>query len=185
MHCKAFNLRKYIMVTLAIVLGLLTGGCNMIKPENYQQKEPTLILQNYFLGSVTGYGMVQNRSGEVTRRFVVDMKGYWEKDHFILNENFVFDDGEKQHRIWNFTGLTAHHFSGTAADVTGIAEGTQAGNAINMKYVLQVPVNGKHYDINMDDWLFSVDKKVLLNRANMKKFGFTVGSITASFYKND
>lgn len=157
----------------------------MIKAENYQKNEPTLMLQDYFLGHVKGYGMVQKRSGEVRRRFVVDMNGHWEKNHFILNEDFVFDDGEKQHRVWDFTSLTPHQFSGTAPDITGITHGAQAGNAINMKYVLQVPVNGKHYDINMDDWLFSIDKKVLLNRATMKKFGFTVGYITASFYKND
>lgn len=172
-------------LTILGVLLLLIGGCSVTKPEIYQNKIPVLTIEDYFSGHVTGHGMVQDRSGEVRRRFVVEMHGQWQGNQGILDENFVYDDGEKQNRQWKLQRLNPHAFTAIAGDVTGIAQGEQFGNAIHMTYVLQVPVGGKIYDIKMDDWLYSIDKNIVLNRATMKKFGFTVGSVTTSFSKHD
>lgn len=178
------NKRNNIIFYLSVIfLGLLLGGCNVVKTENYQHKQPTLTMEDYFSGHVKGYGMVQDRSGEVRRRFVVDMYGKWQGDKGLLDEYFVFDDGEKQHRQWHLLHTSPHQFSAKAGDVTGQASGEQYGNTIHMKYVLQIPTNGRVYDITMDDWLYRIDEKIVLNRAAMKKFGFNVGSVTTSFYK--
>lgn len=156
----------------------------MIKADAYKNNQPKLSFFEYFTGHVTGYGMVENRSGEIKRRFKVEMMGESKGDKFYLDEHFVFDDGEKQFRQWQFQMLNENEFIGTAADVTGAAKGEQYGNAIHIRYVLQVPVGKKIYNVNMDDWLYAIDSKVLLNRANMKKFGFHVGAVTTSFVKN-
>jgi len=167
------------------LLCLTLGGCSVTKAQVYETKSPTLTIEDFFSGHVTGYGMVQNRAGEVRQRFVVEMHGQWQGNTGILNEDFVFDDGHTQKRQWTFTRINDHEFKGTAADVTGEAHCEQFGNAIHMKYVLQIPVGKKTYNIHMNDWLYAVDKKVVLNRTNMTKFGFTVGSITATFLKHD
>jgi hypothetical protein len=51
--------------------------------------------------------------------------------------------------------------------------------------VLRVPVDGKTYDVDIDDWMFLVDGKVMLNRSVMTKFGFRVGEITLSFARRN
>ena len=39
------------------------------------------------------------------------------------------------------------------------------------------------YEVQMDDWMYLVDDRVMLNRAVMRKFGITLGAVTLSFSK--
>ncbi len=176
---------KSTRMMLGILLTLNLGGCSVPKTQDYQNQQPVLTMEKFFSGHVTGYGMVQDRSGKVNQRFVVEMHGQWSGDKGVLNEDFIFADGHTQKRQWNFTRISDHVFTGTAADVIGTAKCEEYGNVIHMEYILQVPVSGKIYNITMDDWLYAIDKKVVLNRTAMKKFGFQVGSVTSSFIKHD
>jgi hypothetical protein len=104
-----------------------------------------------------------------------------------LDEDFVYSDGKKEKRIWTITkhetqdGQT--RYIGTASDVVGEASGYASGNALNWKYTLKLPVDGKVYEVQFDDWLWLVDDKVMLNKAEMTKFGFRLADITISFTK--
>ena len=149
--------------------------------KTYTNQKPTLTIQDYFNGNIKAKGMIQNWRGQVTRRFQVDMQGNWEKTTGTLSENFQYDDGEKQIRLWHWRLIDEHHFVGTASDVVGEAHGEQYGNTIHMTYCLKVPVKNKVYEINFDDWLYRIDDKTVFNRAKMKKFGLTVGQLTLSF----
>ena len=44
-------------------------------------------------------------------------------------------------------------------------------------------MDGTTYDVQLDDWMFLVDDKVLLNRATMSKWGVQLGDLTLSFTK--
>jgi len=46
-----------------------------------------------------------------------------------------------------------------------------------------LPVNGKVYNVTMDDWMFLLDDKVMMNRTTMSKFGFRVGELSIAFVK--
>ena len=48
---------------------------------------------------------------------------------------------------------------------------------------LRLPVDGKEYEVQFDDWMFLVDERVMLNRATMSKFGVTLGEVLLSFSK--
>jgi hypothetical protein len=65
----------------------------------------------------------------------------------------------------------------------GTAIGTVAGNALRWQYVLALPVDGKVYNVNFDDWMFLMDDKVMMNRSYMSKWGFNLGEVTLSFMK--
>ena len=151
--------------------------------ESFKSKTPEISIKDYFNGQIDAWGFIQNRGGEVTRRFKVSMVGKWDGNVGTLSEDFAFDDGEKQTRVWTLTMLDNKRFTGTAADVIGKAEGRQDGNAINMKYVLRIPVNGSKYDIKIDDWLILLDEKRLMNISSLSKFGFNVGRLTIFFEK--
>lgn len=65
----------------------------------------------------------------------------------------------------------------------GEALGEVSGNAFRRGYVLSLPVDGKVYDIRLDDWMYLIDENTMANRAFMTKFGFEVGQITLFFRK--
>ena len=101
----------------------------------------------------------------------------------MLEEDFVYSDGQTQRRVWRLTDLGGGRWEGRADDVVGVAQGQAAGNALNWRYTLALPVDGKVWEVQFDDWMFLVDQKVMLNRARMSKFGITLGEVTLSFTK--
>ena len=94
------NKRPLLLGFLIGLIVLLEQGCDMNDPAKYETNEPVLTIQEFFNGTVKGYGMIQKRSGEVRRRFVVTMEGKWTANEGTLDEYFVFDDGDKQYRQW-------------------------------------------------------------------------------------
>ena len=172
------------VITLLIGLGLgALSGCSSTSVTKYAEQKPVLDMQQYFNGTIDAWGMFQDRSGEVIKRFTVVMHCSWKDGVGTLDEDFTYSDGTKQKRIWTLKKGANGQYIGTADDVVGEAIGQTAGNALNWKYVLALPVDGKIYNVNFDDWMFLMDDKVMLNRAVMSKFGFRLGEVTLSFSK--
>ncbi|MGL5039488.1 MAG: DUF3833 family protein, partial [Aeromonas sp.] len=89
---------RFIRVWLFAPLLLLSGcGASL---EDYRQQGPTWDLAHFFNGKLVAHGLVTNRSGEVTRRFRVEMVGHWQEGKGELFEQFYFDDGSQQTRTW-------------------------------------------------------------------------------------
>lgn len=172
------NLR--ILATGALVAGL--AGCASVDVGQYQAERPRLDLAEYFDGTIDGWGMFQDRSGKVVRRFHVRIDARWNGNTGTLDEHFEFADGATQNRVWTLT-RDGDRYTGTAGDVVGTASGLAAGNAFNLRYVLALPVDGKVWYVDMDDWMYRVDDATLLNRTTMSKFGFRVGEVTLAFRK--
>ena len=74
-------------------------------------------------------------------------------------------------------------YSGTAPDVVGEAIGESRGNALNWKYKLNLKVDQSIIKVDFDDWMFLQDKGVLMNRAEVRKWGINVGVVTITFLK--
>ncbi len=149
----------------------------------YAKNTPKLDLRTYLTGKTKAWGMLEDRKGKVTRRFVVEMETVWNGNSGVLKEKFVFDDGEKSERTWTITYQDDNNFTATAGDVIGNAIGKQAGNALQMKYVLDLKVGNKNYKVNLDDWMFQLDEKHLVNKSEIKKFGITLARLTIFFEK--
>lgn len=162
---------------------LLSGCSTPVGPEYYAQQSPKLDIERYFNGTLDVHGMFQDRSGTVQKRFTVLMRCHWVDGVGTLDEEFVYSDGSKQRRVWTLRKTAPGRYTGTADDVVGEAKVEVAGNAMRLQYVLQVPSDGKVYDVDFDDWLYLIDQRVMLNRASMSKFGFGLGSLTVAFSK--
>jgi hypothetical protein len=168
---------------LGILLLALLSACAAPEVRDYAAQKPTLDLRQYFNGPLTGYGVFTDRSGAVKARFVVKMVGRWTGEQGVLEEDFVYSDGRQERRVWRLTHLGNGRYSGRADDVVGEAAGESAGNALRWAYTLRLPVDGKTYDVQFDDWMYLVDDKVMLNKATMSKFGIRLGEVTLSFIK--
>ena len=129
----------------------------------------------------------------------------------VLDEDFTYSDGTKDRRIWTLKRTPDGRYTGTAADVLGQAAGEEKGNAFRWGYTLKLPVDGpsdagppqsasapsggsavreatsvgarRVIEVQFDDWMYLMNDKVLLNKAEMSKFGFKLGEVTLSFVK--
>lgn len=168
------------------ILSLLLQGCSTMKIEDYKTALPKLDLFSYFEGNTKAWGQFQDRSGQVIRRFEVDIKGVVNQQNntLTLTEDFVYDDGEKQQRVWIIAKVAEDQYIGTASDVVGEAEGRSAGNALNWRYTLDLPYKDSSIHVQFDDWMFLHNDQVMLNRASVSKWGFNVGEVTLFFNKD-
>jgi len=171
------------LLPAALLPTVLLGGCAGPTPADYANERPPLDLKQYFNGELTAHGLFTDRSGKVVRRFVVALKCSWQGNEGVLEEDFIYSDGEKQRRVWRLTSLGNGRYRGTADDVVGSAEGQAAGNALNWRYTLRLPVDGAVYEVQFDDWMFLMDDQVLLNKAVMSKFGIRLGEVTLAFHR--
>ncbi len=177
---------KLLQTLLLLAASIVTlGGCANMDVSSYAQEKPALKLEQYFNGKLVGHGIFMDRGGEVKRRFVVQITGTLTDggNTLTLDEQFAWSDGVKDARVWTLKKQSDNQWLGTAADVVGAADGRVAGNALNWKYVLALPVDGKIYHVNFDDWMYLVDDKVMINKAVMSKFGFRLGEVLISFTK--
>jgi len=164
-------------------LSLLLSGCGTVPVEQYRDERPAMDLRRYFDGTVDAWGMFQDRSGKVVKRFYVKIDAQWNGDTGILDEHFEYSDGTRSRRVWTITRLDDHRYRGTADDVVGEARGEAYGNALRWQYVLKLEVEGKTWEVDFDDWMYMVDDQVMLNRSVMSKFGFRLGEVILSFRK--
>ena len=174
--------RRFVIASF-IVACALGAGCASPTPADYTAEKPLLDLKTYFNGEFVAHGLFTDRSGMVVRRFVVQMTGTWQGKNGTLDERFTYSDGTTERRVWRLTDEGNGRWTGRANDVLGVAEGQSAGNALNWRYTLKLPVDGKVYEVQFDDWMYLMDERVMLNKAVMSKFGIRLGEVTLSFYK--
>ncbi len=167
---------------LWVLMCILLTGCAAVTPQDYANQSPKLDLATYFNGKVDGWGMVQDRSGKVLRRMVVEMNCTWNGNEGVLDESFQWSDGKTEKRVWKIR-KDGDRYIGTAADVVGEAAGVAAGNALQWRYVLKLPAADGGYEMNMDDWMWMIDDKTVTNRTSMSKFGVKFAEITIFFRK--
>lgn len=175
-------MKRRIWLPLLASLFLL-AGCASVDVEDYADTTPHFDIAEYFSGTTRAWGMVQDYSGEVQRRFTVDIVGTYEDGTLTLDESFLFDDGETDRRVWVFERTGPDEWLGTANDVDGDVEARQSGHAFHMRYPLVIDVGGRNIRFTMDDWMYLQPDGRVINRTAMRKFGLTLGEITLVFEK--
>lgn len=106
------------ILMLAFALTMLLAGCST-EVADYRQQQPKLDIFTWFQGKTEAWGMVQDRSGKQIRRFHVEIAGDVIGDTLTLNEHFVYDDGEKQQRVWHIRRVGNDRYEGTAGILKG------------------------------------------------------------------
>lgn len=167
-----------------LLMLLLSFSCTSHNIKNYENKQPTLVLENYLNGKMVAHGLFMSRSGQVEKTFTVQLTTTWKDQVGTLFEEFAWSDGKKSTRTWTITKIADGKYKGTAPDVIGEAIGESAGNAFHWSYDLDLPVDDTSYKIHFDDWMYLIDQNTMLNKAVMTKFGFRVGEVLISFKKN-
>ncbi|WP_125717495.1 DUF3833 domain-containing protein [Pseudoalteromonas rubra] len=172
-------------LVITLLLALALSGCTSKTIADYSDTKPELALEQFFEGELTAYGIVLDRSGNLTRRFEADLIGTWRGNKGELKEWFRFDDGEKSTRVWQLEKTADNRYRGTAGDVIGVAQGETAGSALYWRYQLEIQYQGKPLEVTLDDWMYLVNEKRLFNRTEIIKWGFKVGEVILIIEKHD
>ncbi|MGV8921420.1 MAG: DUF3833 domain-containing protein [Pseudomonas sp.] len=168
-----------LLVSLFLVLSLTS--CGSVEVGHYADQQPQLNLEHFFSKPVKAWGIFEKRSGEVAKRFEVNIASRREGANLILDERFLYSDGTRQQRVWTLTPEGQGQWRGRADDVVGEALGEVAGNALRWRYRLNLPVEGSVYEVSFDDWMYLMDEDTLINRSSMSKFGVELGQVTLFF----
>jgi hypothetical protein len=163
--------------TLLALSVLALAACSSVTVTDYADQAPRFLPSEFFQGRLTAHGVVMNRGGEVTRHFNADIDASWEDGVGTLDEDFVFDDGETQKRVWTLTPDGEGGYIGRAGDVVGDGRLSFSGNAVFLDYVLRVPYGDGTIDVRVDDRMYLVAPNVVINESRLSKFGFNVGRI--------
>ncbi|MEQ6248962.1 DUF3833 domain-containing protein [Sulfitobacter sp. HNIBRBA3233] len=178
-------MRYMIIAAALLVLGACTG-----KPALDDEKlsQRNFDLERYFQGHTVAKGQFQDVFGTVRRRFDVDVTGTWDGETLKLVEDFVYEDGSTEQRIWTLrkTGpITADQtWEGTADGVLGVATGQERGDTFNWTYRIDLPVPDGTLRVAFNDWMWDMGGGTVLNRAYMKKYGVDIGEVIITFEKS-
>ncbi len=177
-----------VLAVLALTtLAACTGKPSFNDPALSDRK---LNLEEFFDGTLVAKGQFQDVFGTVRRRFDVTIKGDWNGERLRLVEDFVYEDGSTEQRIWTLVKTGDDTWRGTAPGVIGEATGVEDGDRFNWRYTIDLPVpaadgTADTVRVTFDDWMWQLSDDRLLNRAYMKRFGVDVGDVTISFEKRD
>jgi hypothetical protein len=164
---------------------LILIGCSNMKLNDFASNVPVFKIEEYFLGKTSASGLFIDRFGKVKRQFTVDMEGIQDGDNFILNETFLYDDGEEEFRKWIISKTSETTYRGESSDIKGFATGERSGNAVNWHYTLKLKYKDGFMNVQFDDWLIMQDENRVFNKAAMKKFGIRLGDVYLFFTKKE
>ncbi|WP_420405339.1 DUF3833 domain-containing protein [Nisaea sp.] len=167
-----------------LVILLTLGACSNMQIDDFSGTSPELKPEEYFAGRTKAWGIFEDRFGNLKREFIVDIEGEWDGTTLTLTEDFDYSDGEQDQRIWRITRTGDGLYEGRADDVVGVARGVARGKALNWSYDLMLKVGDNTVKVRFDDWMFLQPGGVMINKAEVSKFGITIGTVTLFFAKD-
>jgi hypothetical protein len=147
------------------------------KPQDPPASQRGIDLFSFLEGESHAYGIFEDRFGKVRRRFEAAMSGVWRGGTLDLTEAFLFDDGERQTRVWHLSPGEAGTFSAASEGITGPGRGQHTEIRCELSYRMRLG----RLVFDFKDVFYSVSSDMLLNRARVSKFGITVGYVIAVF----
>ena len=176
---------KFFQVTLFIfplVFPFITG-CSNSSMENVVSKNLSFDLLDYFDGETKAWGLIVDRFGNLQRTFKVRLNGNIDNKQLLLKEYFTYNDGETEYREWIIKKIDTGTYEGKSKDTIGVAKGKQDGNTMRMVYDTTISIGETDIRVSFDDRFIKADKKVVINRAEILKWGIKIADVTIFFSK--
>ena len=167
-------------IIFCLVFSFLTG-CTNPSMKNVVSKETPLELLDYFDGETMAWGLVVDRFGNLQRTFKVKLTGKRDEEKLLLKEYFTYNDGEREYREWVITRTKTGSYEGKSKDTIGVAKGKKIGNTVRMVYDTTISIGETNVRVLFDDRFVKADKEVVLNRAEVLKWGIKIADVTIFF----
>lgn len=156
-----------------------------MKLQDFADRESKFILEEFFSGTLRGYGMTIGRLGGFQNRFTIDARGRFDGSANVLSltEDYFFDDGHSDTLAWTILKRGENRYEGRETLIDGTAYGEQAGCAFRWQYSRDVPdADGSKTRFGFDDWFILHDERHMSVHASLTKLGLEVATIEA-FYE--
>tara|TARA_B110001454_G_scaffold219111_1_gene250006 strand:- start:8819 stop:9361 length:543 start_codon:yes stop_codon:yes gene_type:complete len=163
---------------LFLIFSIVLSSCSSITVDAYKGQTPAFNFEEFFSGNLEANGVFQDRSGKVIKQIHCKMRTEKKGDDILIHEDFVYSDGIKENRTWIISKGKDGNLVGRAGDVLGDAKISTSGFAFNMNYVLRLKVGDDTIDVKMDDWMYRVNEKLVINKTKMSKWGFHLGDVS-------
>ncbi len=181
--------QRVCLTMMMLVVILAFGSCARHDVSVHSDRRPTFDLFDFFDGKSVAYGIFEDRFGNLRRQFRVEITGKKQDGRLILDEKFIYDDGEQDQRVWvierstDMSDSMAVSYVGRAEDISGSAAGTVSGNAMSWRYDIDLNLSGRQMRVSFDDYIYQMDEDIAVNRAYVSKWGVEIGSVTLVFLK--
>ena len=173
---------KKIIIIICLVFPFFMG-CSNTKMENIISKDISFELLEYFEGETMAWGLVVDRWGNLQRSFKVKLNGKRNNKKLLLKEYFIYNDGEREYREWVITKKETGLYEGKSKNTIGVAKGKKVGNTMRMVYDTTISIGETDIRVSFDDRFVKADKKVVINRAEILKWGIKIADVTIFFSK--
>lgn len=177
--------RIFTVSAVALLLAACAGRPSL---DDARLSDRQLNLEEFFAGDLVAYGQFQDIFGTVRRRFEVAIAGTWDGARLRLVEDFVYEDGATEQRVWTLVKTGPETWEGTAPGVIGTATGVERGDTFNWTYTIDLPIPAadgtvETLRVSFDDWMWQLADDRVLNRAYMERFGVPIGEVILTFEK--
>lgn len=112
------------------------------------------------------------------------MMGRRDGDALLITQDFTFEDGRKQQRLWRIRRIDDHRYEATANDVVGVSRGLAYGNTFHWAYTLALrpgnPLANVRFNLRM---YLQADGETMINRVTISKLGVVVAQTTEYFQR--
>ncbi|MXQ06269.1 DUF3833 family protein [Alphaproteobacteria bacterium GH1-50] len=172
----------------AAALVLLVGCTGKPSLDDPKMSNRDLDLETFFEGQTVAKGQFQDLFGTVRRRFDVTIEGTWNGETLTLVEDFVYEDGATERRVWTLTKTGDQTWQGSAPGVIGTAMGEERGDTFNWAYTIDLPIPSadgttETMRVTFDDWMWLLGEDRLLNKAYVRRYGLDIGEVVIFFEK--
>lgn len=177
----------YLVVGAAIAIACLWAwdqiwSFRAQRLNDYANERPTFDLMQTLNQRFTAHGVIFDYSGRANTRFSAELSGAFDADGGVLAERFRYDGMDVvDTREWQIRFTSPTSFTATAADVVGVGRGEISGNAVRMTYRLHLPERAGSHVLDVVDWLYLMEDGTVVNRSEMRKFGFRAAELFAVF----
>jgi hypothetical protein len=136
-------------------------------------KSRTLVLEAFFAGRVHGRGAFTNAWTGARRGFGVEIWCHMDGRTLILDEDFLYDDGAREHAVWRLERTGAGTYRGTRDGLVGPARIWTEGDVVQLRYVMRLAGVGLAFfeTMRLDDGGH------LQAQARVSKWGLPIGAV--------
>ena len=174
-----------LILGMAIVIAVLILRARLFsfqsqQPGDLAKAGPRFDLREHLNGPILCEGLIYGPTGRVASRFVAHMVGSWDGNTGTLREEFRYDSGTVQNRVWTLHLTADGDIRAEAPDVIGAGSGRAEGAGVHMNYRIRLTPEAGGHVLNVTDWMYLMENGTIMNRSQFRKFGITVAELVAT-----
>ena len=165
-----------------LACGLLLSCGRPMPVQRFAGTTPAFDPLLYWTGHTRSWGVVESRSGGPSEVVQTDCIGEQEgPDGLHMRQTLTEGDGTVTHRDWHLRRTSPGHFSATANDMVGTAEGIAAGRVFHWSWVWATKPGNALFDVTMSQWMYAMADGTMMNRTVVTKLGLIVAEVSEQF----